>query len=343
MTVHEIDPLSDPRWEALVNRHPAASVFHTPAWLQALKQTYGYEPSALTVFSTGGSLTNGLVFCRVNSWMTGRRLVSLPFSDHCEPLGEDAETVRVLVSGLTEKAREEGARYLELRPINSLERVTPSPYASSNYYLHQLDLRPGLEAVSGRFHKDCIQRKIRRSEREFLRVAEGRTPELLNQFYNLVVRTRRRQGLPPQPLKWFQTLTEFGPDVQVRIASKNDQPIAGILTMQHNRSLVYKYGASDERFHNLGGMVYLFWVAIQEAIGHGLEELDMGRSDLDQEGLIRFKEHWGATRRNLCYWRCPATRAVRATQKLDITRRLLSILPAYPLKLAGRLLYRHIG
>ena len=31
-------------------------------------------------------LENGFLFCRVESWLTGRRLVSLPFSDHCEPL-----------------------------------------------------------------------------------------------------------------------------------------------------------------------------------------------------------------------------------------------------------------
>ena len=31
-------------------------------------------------------LSNGIVLCEINSWLTGRRMVSVPFSDHCEPL-----------------------------------------------------------------------------------------------------------------------------------------------------------------------------------------------------------------------------------------------------------------
>ena len=78
------DPIGDPRWSELLDRHPAASVFHSPGWLNALRQTYGYEPFVVTT-STGPTLENGLVVCRVKGW-TSRRLVSLPFSDHCDPL-----------------------------------------------------------------------------------------------------------------------------------------------------------------------------------------------------------------------------------------------------------------
>ena len=86
LPVYRLQPLEDPRWADLVDRHPRSSVFHTIAWLEALRRTYGYEPVAYTTSSPGERLKNGLVFCRVASWITGRRLVSLPFSDHCEPL-----------------------------------------------------------------------------------------------------------------------------------------------------------------------------------------------------------------------------------------------------------------
>ncbi len=42
--------------------------------------------SVLTTCAPDAPLTDGVVFCEVDSWLTGRRLVSLPFSDHCEPL-----------------------------------------------------------------------------------------------------------------------------------------------------------------------------------------------------------------------------------------------------------------
>src|SRR5437879_9166625 len=84
--VYTINPLEDPRWAEFVQRHTRASVFHTPGWLEALRRTYGYEPVAYTTTPPGSELTNGVVLCRVYSRITGRRLVSLPFSDHCEPL-----------------------------------------------------------------------------------------------------------------------------------------------------------------------------------------------------------------------------------------------------------------
>ncbi len=86
MQLYQIDPVRDPRWAVFLKRHPRASVFHTPGWLEALCRSYGYESIGYTSSPPGEEIRNGLVFCRVDSWLTGRRMVSLPFSDHCEPL-----------------------------------------------------------------------------------------------------------------------------------------------------------------------------------------------------------------------------------------------------------------
>src|SRR5271155_4012640 len=97
MKVFELDPTKDARWSEFVERHPKASVFETVGWLQALQHTYGYEPVTFTTSPPTDELKNGIVFCRVNSWLTGRRLVSLPFSDHCEPLCNSPEELNVLL------------------------------------------------------------------------------------------------------------------------------------------------------------------------------------------------------------------------------------------------------
>src|SRR5438034_5555456 len=94
--------------------------------------------------------------------------------------------------------------------------------------------------------------------------------------------------------------------MKLRIASKAGQPIASIVTLSFRDVLVYKYGCSDERFHNLGGMHLLLWKAIQEGKSNGAREFDLGRSDRDNPGLITFKDRWGATRSQLTYWRYPA-------------------------------------
>src|SRR5215469_7439500 len=112
---YQLDPTQDPRWSEFVEHHPHASVFHTVGWLNALRSTYGYEPVAFTTSPPTGALKNGLVFCRVNSWLTGRRLVSLPFSDHCEPLCSTTEELNFLVRYLLAASDHQDWRYLEIR------------------------------------------------------------------------------------------------------------------------------------------------------------------------------------------------------------------------------------
>src|SRR5205085_2919409 len=273
MTVWQIDPVQDSRWAGFLERHPRATVFHTPGWLEALRRTYGYEPAALTTAAPGESLTDGLVFCRIRSWLTGRRAISLPFSDHCDPLVESNQALAGLLSAWKRDPEANHGRYLEIRSISPPGEVAPDWRQAApdwrqadSFCLHQLDLSPGLEDLFRGFHKDCIQRKIRRAQREALSYEEGNSESLLNGFYRLVLLTRRRQQLLPQPLAWFRNLIACMDDrLKIRLAYKDGRPVAGILTLSYKDVLVYKYGCSDARFNNLGGMQFLFWEAIREA------------------------------------------------------------------------------
>jgi Acetyltransferase (GNAT) domain len=344
--VYEIDPLRDPRWPEFLNRHPSASVFHTRGWLETLNRTYGYRPAVLTTSGPNSELTNGVVLCRVHSWLTGRRLVSLPFSDHCEPLAANPEHLACLVAALEALAMAEGCKYVELRPTSQLAAIQSDWRASHDFCLHRLDLRPGASALFHQFHRDCIQRRIRHAEKEGVHVRQGRDPDMLREFYGLVLQTRRRHGVPPQPLAWFSNLMDcLGEAVTIRCAYKGDLPVAAILTLQHRNTLYYKYGASLARFHSLGAIPCLFWHAIQDAIGRGLEGLDMGRSACDNVGLVVFKERWSATRSALSYLRSPADDPRPGNSNLW-GRRLAGVacryMPERCLTALGALCYRHI-
>lgn len=339
-----VNPITDPRWGVLLQRSPRASIFHTPGWLEALSRTYGYQPSVVTTTEPHRDLTNGIALCYVRSWLTGDRLVSLPFSDHCEPLSETTDDVRLLVDEVKSYAKQTNCHYLELRPVGEILPEC-SLQRSARYWLHRLNLRPGVSAIFDNFHHDCVKRKIRRAEREGLVITQGRTPDILRKFYVLASRTRRRHGLPPQPFTWFTNLAScLDTAFTVYVASKNNRPIAGIVTLEHKTSLVYKYGASDERFHNLGGMPYLFWSAIQGAVSRGLTELDLGRSDLDGAGLLAFKDHLGAVRYPLSYWRFQrAWQETTSRNYHPLMKRAVGYIPRPFLNALGSLFYRHVG
>lgn len=341
--VEEIDPLEDLRWPVLVREHARSSIFHTRGWLEALRRTYGFRPTALVTLDSQDEVADALVFCRANSWLTGCRLVSVPFSDHCDPLLRNEDALPVLVARLLESAARSHCKYVELRPAWELPWMPPDFHKTQAFYLHRLDLRPGASGVFRNFHPDCIQRKIRRAERQNLRVEEGRDRGMVQQFYELLVRTRRRHGLPPQPIAWFHNLVAcLGDSLCIRLAHHNGGAIAGILTLEHRKTLVYKYGASDERFHNLGGIPCLFWHAIEDAISRGFEIMDMGRSDIDNPGLIAFKDHWGAKAELITYWTYPEKLPHgKSAWKSTVLRRICSSAPEVALRIAGTLLYKH--
>ena len=346
MTIYEIDPLRDSRWKDFVETNPKASVFHRAEWLQALKRTYAYEPLALSLCSPDSHLTNALVFCRISSRLTGKRLVSLPFSDHCEPLVEDKDEAECLVTKLKNAVNEGEWKYAEIRPVSSTPWQTIMPTVTSSYYSHSLDLARGEEQLFKSFHKDSVQRKIRRAERESLRYEEGTSDTHLDQFYKLLILTRRKHCVPPQPLKWFRNLiSSFGRGLKIRVALKNDTPIASILTLSHRRTMTYKYGCSDPKFQNLGGTALLLWRTIIEARSSGFEQFDLGRSDTGNLGLIEFKDRWAAARSILSYRRHPVKSIAPEEHKWAgwVMRRLVSSAPDSSLITLGNLLYRHIG
>jgi len=137
----------------------------------------------------------------------------------------------------------------------------------------------------------------------------------------------------------------MSPNVDIRLARKDGVPIAAILTLRHRGTVVFKYGCSDERFHHLGGMPFVFWKLIEESKSAGAEQIDLGRTDKDNKGLLDFKDRLGATRKPLTYFRYPVTalESDMVASCLPATRGIFSLLPDALSSRMGRLLYRHIG
>jgi len=71
-----------------VASHPGGvSFFITRDGSGPLANTYGYRPFCTDEYGAREAACRmELLFAKSASWITGRRLVSLPFADHCEPL-----------------------------------------------------------------------------------------------------------------------------------------------------------------------------------------------------------------------------------------------------------------
>ena len=89
MNFQVIDPTTYKNWDELLLLNPGASFFHSTAWVRVLSESYSYKPVYFTVWD-GDRLTALFPMMDVRSFLTGKRGVSLPFTDYCEPLLGDA-------------------------------------------------------------------------------------------------------------------------------------------------------------------------------------------------------------------------------------------------------------
>jgi hypothetical protein len=349
MRIYQIDPISDERWPKLVERHPKASVFHTVNWLKALRQTYQYQPVVFTTSSPSNDLKNGLLFCRIKSWLTGHRLVSLPFSDHCEALCDPGDDLDFLIKYLLTTMDRQNLKYLEVRPVNgNFGQINEANgfRPAATYYLHVLDLRRDLEEVFRSLDRDSVQRRIQRAERAGLAEKSGTSGDLLKNFYSLFVITRGRHHLPPIPYKWFLNLIQFhGQALEIRLAYKDNTPISAILTLRCKDTVYYKYGCSNAQFNRFGAIPWLLWRAAAAAKENGASKFDMGRTEEENTGLLLFKNHWVPEPMRLTYWRFPGIPSLGSVNnwKFKLAKHVFSSMPGSLRTIAGDLIYRHIG
>lgn len=341
----ELDPLHDPRWPDLLERAGDATAFHHSAWLALVHGTYGYDMTACCVTGDDGRLLAGLPVARVASRLTGRRLVAVPFSDLCPPLvacDAPPKAGPALVAALRSLQERRGLP-LEVRGTGG---ILGDAAPGMRYRHHVLALGPDVAAVERRFAKPQIARGVRRARREGLHAAVRVDRTALATFYRLHVATRRRLGVPTQPrgfVMGFERLFAEGIGFVLEVRHE-ERVIAAAVFLTAGDTLLYKYGASDERFLGLRPNNLLFMEAIRWGCEHGKRRLDFGRTDWDHESLRAFKLAWGAEELELQYRHlgggAPGWRSARNERVLaSIIRRS----PPTTGRVLGEVLYRHAG
>jgi lipid II:glycine glycyltransferase (peptidoglycan interpeptide bridge formation enzyme) len=123
-------------------------------------------------------------------------------------------------------------------------------------------------------------------------------------------------------------------------------PVASVITLAYKETVTYKYGGSDQHFHNLGSMPFVLWKAIQKAQAGGAQSFDLGRSEFHNKGGVTFKDHWDSQRSTLTYRRFsrPAqSAALVQSHRFRLAQSFFGMLPDPLLRLSGELMYRHIG
>jgi CelD/BcsL family acetyltransferase involved in cellulose biosynthesis len=329
--------IGDARWAGLIERDPAATLFHHPAWVATLAESYGYRPLVLAAERADGELDAALSIMEVRR-LHRVRWIALPFTDHCPPLGPGVDAG--FAASLDAARRSAGASALEVHA------ELPGPHARSrtDAVRHVLPLAADPDEVMRTFRTSQVKRNIKKAAKAGVTVRRGDcAADLADVYYRLHVATRQRLGVPVQPRRFFERLWDqvMAPGLGFTLIAEADgAPVAGAVYLTWNRTVIYKFGASDASAWGLRPNHAIFWEAIRWSCEAGYADFDFGRSDLEDAGLREFKGSWGGEELPLTY----STLADVAPAARGGARALGPVLrrsPAWVGRAVGELLYKY--
>ncbi len=279
----------------------------------------------------------------ISSALTGRRWTSLPFTDHCQPLYRDSNDLEFLTKELIRTSQNKHTPHIEVRW--ELPKI-PGIQQKSLYVQHTLNLDQDIESISRSLHRTQRQ-NIKTAEKNGLYVKRGENLEYLQIFYQLHCQTRRRQGVPVQPWRFFELLFKrvIGKGHGfILLAYKDEQCLAAGLFLHWNTTLCYKYAASTGNEQTLRPNHLLTWVAVCWGCENGYKILDFGRSDNENEGLRTYKNRWGANEIPLTYsYFSNQPSKLSSGREAAFLQKFIRISPLWVCRLTGEVLYRHFG
>lgn len=343
MNIQVVDPTEITGWDQSLIQTGEIDFFHSSMWARVLMESYGYRPLYMTS-SKNGSLSLSLPLMEVRSGWAGNRGVSLPFADQCIPFYLDRTALLEAVDMCIDHGKRAGWRYVEWRAARYHDDSTPF---WSEYFSHEIALAGDDAELFARLIPSN-RRNIRKAIKVGLSVKIGASWDAVNEFCRLNSVTRKRHGLPPQPRRFFEKIFEhvLSSGHGFVVSARHDEKVVASAVFFHfGKRALFKYGASESDFHHLRPNNLIMWEAIRWFRAHGFATLSLGRTEMDNPGLLRYKRAWGAEERRFGYYRYDLRTNMYLVHKPGRTwyRNILSRTPNRILRGIGGLIYRHMG
>ncbi len=332
-----LEPYAETSWRQLSQALPGATLYHRDRWITLLTRAYAFAPILAILYQHNTVVAAGVL---ARARLSGR-FISLPFSDRCPPLFRWPEAGRDLLQALV--AQPPAPRAYEIRGI-----AGPPPWETVECFVSwSLNLARPLAHIEKTLSAG-FRRNLRRASRLPIAIERGSSSDLLQRFYAMQLESRRRLGLPPQPRHFFELAREiFAPsgNFEVWVARERGRDMASAVLLRDGDVVHYKWGARRATLPSLANHL-LFWSVIEEFAPRA-RALDLGRTDVRNQGLMRFKKELGAGATALpsaFYPRAPRQISAESlTGAFAIAARIWRRLPIFATELGGRILYRFLA
>ena len=339
-----INPLQHRGWNDLLISAPGYSFFHSESWARVLYESYRYNPLYFTLVDKDKLLAL-IPVMEIKSILTGRRGVSLPFSDYCEPIIAQNIQFQDMMNYVIGYGKKAGWKSLELRGGKSFQ---PGSIPCYYYYSHSLDIEQKEEQIFANFRNNT-QRNIRKAVREDVDVKICNSLDSIREYYRLHCMTRKGKGLPPQPYNFFRKIYDHIISKNmgfVFLATYNNRNIAGAVYFHFGEKAIYKFGASNRTYQHLRANNLVMWEAIKWYSQNGYKNLCFGRTEPENNGLRQFKIGWGTKEQIINYLKYDLRTDAYVQENQHIKplhNKIFKMMPMLSLKIIGSLLYKHMG
>lgn len=293
-------------WQRLVDAAPQSTVFHGPAWFEAVRRCFGHPYHLLTALKTPTGSHIGdpdvlglLALTDVRSRWTGRRLVSAAYGTSGGILSRDGAMAHRLIAEAEQLAARLGAAVVELR---SAEPAAPG-WQSDFRYVEFVRELPGRVSDLDVW----LPRKARSAARQ-ARDREGLVVRHhggdLDLVWDLYSRSMRRLGSLNYPRRFFRELALGLRDrLWVTTVWRGPRPVAGVVSFSDRETIRPYFSGLDERVRCTGCANLLYRALMERAIEEGHARFDFGRTRRENAGAFEFKKNQGFEARPLEYRR----------------------------------------
>ena len=312
LRVTETNPQTDLKWECLVEEHPNGSIYHHPAWLEALEGEFGQKGVYLICVDAADRVlailpmlyTRGLPF-DLGGNLARRRLSSLPRTPIAGPLSIDPEaTVAVLREAVRRVSQNSGLQ-LQIKTqgpelCGLVDGLVCQPWRQS-YVLQLPHPSKGPYRVPDGQERARIKWAVKKASKLGVTVRPAETEVDLRHWYGAYLETMRHNMIPPRPFRFFAALWKtLRPAERMRVLiaehgeASGKKVIAGAVYLMFGRTVSYAYSGMLRQYGSMRANDAIQWHAINEACQTGFHLFDFGEVPEGHTELAKFKRKWGA-------------------------------------------------
>jgi FemAB-related protein (PEP-CTERM system-associated) len=275
-------------WDAYVEHHPDATMYHLYAWRRVAETVYGMRAPFLVARDAPGGVIRGVLpLVRVPRPFAPYLTTGI-FGSYGPLLSDDVRYSRALIAEARRRVHDGEASFLHLKLLGGVPEHSGLERRDV-WVTAMMDLGDDPDALWKRL-RPPMRTKIRQAQRAGLVVEYGH--HWLDAFYDVLSENMLRKGSPIYGRKFMKVLLDaLDTRGNIVILRQGERVVTGALIAWFNGTLLVPFVSSRPSSFQLRPNNLLYWELARHALGLGLHTLDFGTSMRDTSGL-QFKESW---------------------------------------------------